>query len=58
MIRSSRLDAIADRGRAMRQFCERVRERGDRATVEEDEDLPLLRSEYLIAQALARRAAA
>lgn len=35
---------IVQRGIAMRAFIERVRERGDRAVVEEDEDLPVLRA--------------
>ena len=42
------LDAIVRRGRAMAEFCSRVRERGGRAEVEEDEDLPLLRVLFII----------
>jgi hypothetical protein len=48
------LQAIEARGRAMRAWCDRVRERGGRAEVEEDLDLPRLRTLYLIARAVAR----
>ena len=45
---SAQLDAIVHRGRAMAEFCARVRERGGRAEVEEDEDLPLLRVLFIV----------
>jgi hypothetical protein len=37
---------IEDRGRAMRAFVERVRERGEVAVVEEQVDLPALRRRW------------
>jgi aryl carrier-like protein len=45
---------IERRGRAMREWCERVRQRGDRAQVEELEDLPCLRAAWLMARAAER----
>lgn len=45
---------IVARGRAMADFCRRVRERGGRAVVEEDEDLPALRVLALVAYAAER----
>lgn len=41
------LDAVEERGRGMALFCSLVRQRGGRAVVEEDVDLPVLRSLYL-----------
>jgi hypothetical protein len=48
---------IEARGRAMREFADRVRERGGRAEVEEDEDLPLLRLWWRLARAEERASA-
>jgi len=45
---------ILQRGFAMRAFCDRVRERGGVATVEEREDLPALRAQFLIARSIER----
>lgn len=45
---------LAERGRSMAEFCDRVRERGDRAVVEEDEDLPTLRALWRIARSAER----
>jgi hypothetical protein len=50
----SRLDAIVARGQAMRRFCDAVRERGDVAVVEEFEDLPALRAQFLIQRSIQR----
>ena len=38
------VESVRRRGIAMRQFCDRVRERGGVAIVEETEDLPALRA--------------
>jgi len=48
------LAALERRGRALREFCDRVRERGGVAVVEEFEDLPALRILYLIERAAVR----
>lgn len=45
---------ILARGCAMAEFCRRVRQRGDRAEVEEDEDLPVLRMLFVAALAAER----
>lgn len=45
---------IEHRGRAMRQYGDRMRERGEVATVEESEDLPALRVWWRIARAMER----
>jgi hypothetical protein len=46
---------VERRGRAMRLFVDRVRERGGVAEVEEDEDLVALRVRWITLRALARR---
>jgi hypothetical protein len=48
------IESIVERGRAMRQFCDRVRSRGGFALTEEVEDLPALRVQFLIARSIAR----
>jgi hypothetical protein len=45
---------IQRRVRAMLEWCDRVRERGGRAEIEEDEDLPCLRAEWILARAAER----
>lgn len=45
---------IAARGRAMADFCRRGRQRGGRVLVEELEDLPCLRAEWLMVHAAER----
>lgn len=44
--RRTRLERLELRGKALALFCAGVRERGGRATVEEDLDLPRLRAEW------------
>jgi hypothetical protein len=46
------LEALERRERALLAFCQWVRERGGRAVVEEDEDLPRLRAQISALQAL------
>jgi len=46
--------SLEERERRMAEFCARVRERGGRAEVEEDEDLPVLRAMCVVARAAAR----
>jgi hypothetical protein len=55
---TDQLQALEDRARRMAEFCATVRERGGRAEVEENEDLPMLRAMLIIvARAVARAAA-
>jgi hypothetical protein len=49
------LDSIERRGRALRDFCRRVRERGDVAVTEED-DLVRLRLAWIVLHELTRGA--
>jgi len=46
---------ITARGRAMREWCDRIRARGDVATTEEREDLPYLRVMWRFARAAEQR---